>query len=188
MRLKTPIGVDLDEVVCDFSGRYKRYSREYFNVPTPGWVQRTWNHDFVTPEQDDFIWHKIDETPNFWETLDVLEGTSLLRDAQRYLQLYFITSRKATAGDSPETQSMRWLQKHFGITHPKVVVTDLKGQASNVLQLSAIIDDKPYHLRQVEKYSPGTRLFIRDHTFNRDMKDSNVKRVADLDEFLEAQS
>jgi hypothetical protein len=74
----------------------------------------------------DAIWAAIHETPDFWTTLSPLDPAAVTRIHELMLrhgwEVFFITQRPATAGDTVQRQTQRWLHAH-GFDLPSVLVT-----------------------------------------------------------------
>jgi hypothetical protein len=93
----------------------------------------------------DRVWQVIEAIPEFWTTLEPLESGVLPRlnrlAAEHRWEVFFITHRPATAGETVQRQSQRWLQRH-GFELPSVLA--LHGSRASLaasLHLHYLIDD-----------------------------------------------
>jgi len=92
------------------------------------------------------IWREVRKIENFWETLGEIEAGAVARLAaladERGWEVVFITQRPATAGDTTQRQSQRWLAAQ-GFAYPSVCVVDgSRGKVAEALGLDLVIDDR----------------------------------------------
>ena len=93
----------------------------------------------------DSIWRTIQSTPNFWETLEPAEPSVVGRVHDLMLrhrwEVFFITQRPATEGETVQRQTQRWLVTQ-GFDLPSVlVIGGSRGAAAGALRLNYHIDD-----------------------------------------------
>ena len=91
------------------------------------------------------VWRAIRATPNFWESLAPIDEGAVRRIHELMLrhrwEVFFITQRPATEGDTVQRQTQRWLVRH-GFDLPSVlVVAGRRGLAAAALQLDYHVDD-----------------------------------------------
>ncbi|MEX2272137.1 MAG: hypothetical protein WD690_11725 [Vicinamibacterales bacterium] len=96
---------------------------------------------------NDIIWHAIESTPDFWTTLKPIEDGLVKRlwdAAQKHRwEVFFITQRPATAGESVQRQTQRWLVEH-GFELPSVIpLSGSRGKACQALKIDFLVDDTP---------------------------------------------
>jgi len=96
---------------------------------------------------NDIIWHAIESTPDFWTTLAPMEEGVIARlwEAARKnrWEVFFITQRPATAGESVQFQTQRWLVKQ-GFELPSVIpLSGSRGKAIQSLKIDFLVDDTP---------------------------------------------
>lgn len=179
------LGIDCDGVLCDFSGRYADIVNEMFDVDVDIAHQRDWSFESVgvNHQMDDAIWEKIKDTEDFWKKLDPLAGADNLFWLQKKHDLFFITSRVPTKGDTVARQTARWLSCHHEIEYPTVLVADQPSQKIPLaldLGLDAFVDDKSSTVKSMR--NAGLNAYIFDQPYNQDVAEPRVKTV---DEFLE---
>lgn len=95
----------------------------------------------------DEAWDAIEATPNFWTSLRPLEPDIVLRIremAERHRwEVFFITQRPATEGETVQRQTQRWLIQQ-GFDMPSVIVlSGARGKLAAALHLDYIVDDSP---------------------------------------------
>ncbi|MDQ3069190.1 MAG: HAD family hydrolase [Acidobacteriota bacterium] len=94
---------------------------------------------------NDIVWHAIESTPDFWTTLKPLEDGVIRRlweaaDKHRW-EVFFITQRPATAGESVQRQTQRWLVEQ-GFELPSVIpLSGSRGKACQALKVDFLVDD-----------------------------------------------
>lgn len=183
---KRAVGIDLDGVCANFARAYNQMTFKMFGLPDPiDSPQTTWHPTWLTKDQEDASFVACLAQENFWETLDPMPGTNLLRDAQQYFQLYFVSNRAKAAGRGTELQSMLWLRKHFDIGFPQVIVTKDKAPVVNALSLSVFIDDNTTNCENLAVHT-SAQVYVKDAPYNQDLTNAKIIRVPTLDAFLEA--
>ena len=132
------------------------------------------NRDNRQPERRSFrgtyhrecVWREIEETPNFWSTLKPLEDGAVTRLYQLTCELkwevFFITQRPATAGDSVQQQTHKWLVEH-GFSTPSVIpLSGGRGRCAAALQLDYLVDDTPQNCVDVLSDSSTRAILLVD--------------------------
>lgn len=110
------------------------------------------------------LWDHVEGIDDFWTTLPEMEPGIVARIAHtarcRRWEVLFITTRPATAGDSTQRQTQRWLSAH-GYEFPSVCVLERsRGRLASVLQLHAVVDDRPENCLDVAADSKAKALLI----------------------------
>ena len=152
------IGFDLDGVLADFASAFHAVEARLFGedaistVDEPG--EQEERHSTVvsgapTPSRDrsrrDAIWRQIVATQDFWTTLPPTDRTAVRRIHDLMMrhrwEVFFITQRPATRGDTVQRQTQRWLVAH-GFDLPSVlVIGGSRGAAAGALRLDYHVDD-----------------------------------------------
>ena len=112
----------------------------------------------------DSIWHAIQSTSNFWETLKPIDEGAVARTHELMLrhrwEVFFITQRPGTEGDTVQRQTQRWLVAH-GFDLPSVLVLGgSRGAAAGALRLNYHVDDSPQHCVDVMCESRARPILI----------------------------
>jgi hypothetical protein len=94
---------------------------------------------------NDLIWHAIESTPDFWTTLKPIESGVVARlweaTQKHRWEVFFITQRPATAGESVQRQTQRWLVEQ-GFELPSVIpLSGSRGKACQALKIDFLVDD-----------------------------------------------
>ena len=95
--------------------------------------------------REDKIWQAIESTPNFWMTLKPKEEGAVARIHALMLQhrweVFFITQRPSTEGETVQRQTQRWLVEQ-GFDLPSVLVlSGSRGAAAKAIRLDYHVDD-----------------------------------------------
>src|SRR5687768_3839465 len=120
----------MDGVLANFSAAYDEIRLRMFGPsgPAAGDTENTEAAPRSSGEsrrRHDDVWKAIRETPDFWTTLQPLEPDAISRIHGMVLrhpwEVFFITRRPSTAGETVQRQTQRWLVRH-GFDLPSVVV------------------------------------------------------------------
>jgi phosphoglycolate phosphatase-like HAD superfamily hydrolase len=115
----------------------------------------------------DDIWDAIEGTSDFWATLKPIEPDAVRRirkmAEQHRWEIFFITRRPATAGETVQRQTQRWLIEQ-GFDMPSVIVlSGARGRLAAALQLDYLVDDSPKNgLDVIADSSARVLLVLRD--------------------------
>ena len=152
------IGFDMDGVLADFASAYRDVEMQLFgadpvtSAAEPAEEEEQPNAagaDEPKASRDrsrrDAIWRQIHATPDFWTTLRPTDPLAVRRIhhlmmKQRW-EVFFITQRPATQGDTVQRQTQRWLVAQ-GFDLPSVlVISGSRGAAAGALRLDYHVDD-----------------------------------------------
>lgn len=162
------IACDLDGTVADMERALELEARRLFgpdvclrrpfpapdNTPAAGVETAAAPEDqpaaparILTEREQRSLWTHVCRIPDFWMSLDELEDGAVRRFAAlaavHRWHVVFLTRRPQTRGESAQRQSQRWLEAK-GFAFPSVcVVTHSRGVLAGVLELHAVIDDRP---------------------------------------------
>jgi hypothetical protein len=162
------IGFDMDGVLADFSTAFREAEARLFGpgarirVERPeeqeAWQSGRWGDAGRSAgasgsvagaddyrRQCDAVWKAIQSTPGFWTTLKPLDPGAVVRIRNLMLrhrwEVFFITQRPATAGETVQRQTQRWLLAQ-GFDVPSVlVIGGSRGAAAAALRLDYHVDD-----------------------------------------------
>lgn len=181
------IGIDVDDVLADFVPRHVAMCNARFGKPAIGTLPVDWafSNYGLTPAELDLIWQDIHNTPDFWMTLAVKTGVevSLLQELASAHDLFFITSRAATLGNSITKQTAWWLGENLDMAYPTVLVTNDKGPLAAAIGLDYFIDDRPKNCVEIKEAVPTCRVFLKDTSHNQEFFDARIPRIRDVNEF-----
>jgi hypothetical protein len=112
----------------------------------------------------DATWSAIRQTPDFWVTLNPIEKDGVRRLHALMLrhrwEVFFITQRVDTVGDSVQRQTQRWLVEQ-GFDLPSVLVLGgSRGAAASALGLTYHVDDNAQNCVDIVSDSRAKPILI----------------------------
>lgn len=118
----------------------------------------------LTSRQTRRLWRHVEQTENFWETLDEIEPGTVARiasiAADRRWELIFLTRRPETKGATSQVQTQRWLEAK-GLPLPSVyVVQRSRGRIAGALALDIVVDDRPENCLDVVIDSKARAILV----------------------------
>ena len=179
------IGFDMDGVLADFSGAFREYEVRLFGAASaeetlargrerrrdPGALETDPEQEeerqakaIESRRREDAVWNAIESTPDFWTTLRPLDERAVRRIHELMLrhrwEVFFITQRPFTAGETVQRQTQRWLAAQ-GFDLPTVIVLrGSRGQAAAALGLNYHVDDRPQNCVDVGADSEAKTILI----------------------------
>ena len=171
------IAFDLDGVLADFAAAYGRIADRLFpespesRLPPAAAEQEA--AETAAPNREevrlslrrrDRVWKEIRATPDFWLTLDPLEPDVVARLHERAVarrwETFFVTQRPATAGDTVQRQTQRWLVEQ-GFALPSVVAHEgSRGRLAAALELDFLVDDTIEHCVDVVSQASAKAILV----------------------------
>jgi hypothetical protein len=164
------VGFDMDGVLADFSSAFHQLEVRLFGPSARIRIERPEEEEEkqsggrspsrVEPgrvdesrRRSDAVWKVIQSTPGFWTKLNPIDPGAVrrIRDLMvRYRwEVFFITQRPATAGETVQRQTQRWLLAQ-GFDVPSVlVIGGSRGAAASALRLNYLVDDSPQNCLDV---------------------------------------
>lgn len=185
------IGCDVDGCLADFSSAYverliKTTGKDLFTPENNAQNPSCWNWDIAagyTKAESSAAWATILTDATFWARLEPLDRRAIRRLYQQHLygydDVYFITNRM---GVSPKQQTEDFLAANGYLAATVLVAAD-KGPIINSLGLEAYIDDRPDTIEKLVGECPGTKIFIKDASYNREVRVGH--RVHSVSEMLD---
>ena len=150
------VGFDMDGVLADFARAYREVEASLFggsasmdaSAPEPSTrpgVAETPQRPYRTWRRNDAVWAAIRATPDFWVALDPIEegvvGRLHALMLDRRWEIFFITQRPPTCGDTVQRQTQRWLREQ-GFEMPSVLpVSGCRAATLTALSLHYYVDD-----------------------------------------------
>ncbi len=177
------IGFDMDGVLADFAAAYYDVEARLFGPVAPTPAGDPENEGEGTPgaereesagdpkkaareirRRHDAVWDAIRATPDFWTTLQPTDPGAVRRVHEMMLrhlwEVFFITRRPTTAGDTVQRQTQHWLVRQ-GFDLPSVlVIQGSRGAAAGALKLDYHVDDSPTNCIDVKSESGAKPILI----------------------------
>ena len=172
------LGCDLDGTLADLSSAYRKVEEQ------------------IHGDSDGLVWDAIRNIDNFWVGLEPIEpgivGRLFEVSKRCRWEVFFVTQRPATAGDSVQRQTQQWLVNQ-GFDMPSVLtVPGSRGKAALALDLDFLIDDLPRNCVDVASESRCRPILVSrladpemEHTAER-FKIAVVRSVSDALDIIEA--
>ena len=150
------LAFDLDGTLADMDAALRREAARLF-----GGAPRI---SELTDAQARRLWKHVSVIEGFWATLAEIEPGAVARlAALRALhgwEVIFLTQRPASAGETSQVQSQRWLEAH-GFELPSVfVMSGSRGKVADALALDAVVDDRPENCLDVITDSHARALLV----------------------------
>ncbi len=174
------VAFDMDGTVADMHSVLRREAERLFGAAAPAIDRESDERGAEAPadippvvarddlrlNQDQWrtLWEHVEGFENFWTTLPEMEPGIVARIAAtaraRRWDVLFITTRPTTAGEPTQLQTQRWLRNH-GFEYPSACVLERsRGKLASVLQLDAVVDDRPENCLAVAMDSKAKPLLI----------------------------
>jgi hypothetical protein len=151
------IACDLDGTLADMGAALQREAGNLFG-PDAGDFQR------LTGGQQRRLWEHVGDVENFWLSLPEIEPGGVARlavlAALHRWEVLFLTQRPATAGETAQIQTQRWLEAH-GFELPSVYVMEgSRGKLAAALGIDAVIDDRAENCVDVATESKARAFLV----------------------------
>jgi hypothetical protein len=174
------IGFDLDGTLANFAAAFHEVEVRLFGpdahidagqpekereeASEPGDEEKARQEFQEGRRRRDAIWKSIRATPNFWTQLQPLDPIAIGRIHEMTLrhkwEVFFITQRPYTDGDTVQRQTQRWLVTQ-GFDLPSVlVIGGSRGAAAAALRLDYHVDDSPQNCLDVLAESGAKPILI----------------------------
>jgi hypothetical protein len=206
------IGVDLDGTLADLSAAFRTIETTLFGMAADqsapadaGEPAETQPSSDPIPEtttdrnplrdaarRRDRIWQVARATEDFWMSLQPIEPDVIRRLHElaltRKWDVFFLTQRPRTAGDTVLRQTQRWLAAH-GFEMPSVLpLAGSRGRAAAALELNFLIDDLPKNCLDVIADSDCRPILVvrgSDEAVQRSAKSHRIPVVRSVSEALD---
>ena len=92
------------------------------------------------------VWDHIDRTSQWWLQLEPYEPDQIQRlyrtSRERRWEVYFMTTRPSSAGETTQFQTQWWLEQHRFPLPSVLTVPGSRGDAANAVKLDIAVDDR----------------------------------------------
>ena len=144
------VGFDIDGVLADFRAGFFQVAAQVLGRS-------------LSDPQDDLelfseadsrkVWKIITQTPNWWLGLAAYEPREIARlyrlSRAHTWEVFFMTTRVPTAGDSVQFQTQWWLEAQGFFLPSVVTVYGSRGDLANSLRLDLLVDDQMLNCAEV---------------------------------------
>ena len=153
------LGIDVDGVVADFRSAFRALAERELGLPASGVETELSKADV------DRLWRVVAGTTNWWLDVPAHEPDQIKRlyaqaRTARW-EVFFMTSRPPSAGDSVQLQTQVWLERH-GYLLPSVLTTPsgARGEVARSLRLDLALDDRMVNCLEIISASNSKALMI----------------------------
>ena len=174
------VGFDMDGVLADFSSAFRDIETRLFGagsaLPAEAPEVEARQEEEAASQgpagaspresrrRRDAVWKVIHETPDFWMTLRPHDPMAVRRIHEMMLrhrlEVFFITQRPATVGQTVQRQTQQWLRQQ-GFDLPSVlVISGSRGAAAGAIRLDYHVDDSPQNCLDVVSDSRARPILI----------------------------
>jgi hypothetical protein len=153
------LGVDVDGVVADFQSAFRALAERELGL-TPGDAETGLSKSDV-----DRLWRAVASTTNWWLDVPAYEPDQIERlyaqSRKARWEVFFMTSRPPSAGDSVQLQTQVWLERH-GYFLPSVLTTPAgaRGELARSVRLDLALDDRPVNCLEIISASNAKALMV----------------------------
>ena len=192
--MKTIISIDIDGVLARFDKAFVEVVNDLFNKNLPvDYEPKDWEYsEVLTPDEMSLAFQKIKTIRNFWHKLEGYTNNidslqRFLHDECRHYDVYYITSRMDTEGESAFGQTAEWLiERNLLLYNTSLLVVGNPKEKQNILKslnVKTSLDDYLPTVIQADGI-PGHQAFLLDRTWNRN-RPAGLKVVNSVREYIE---
>ena len=170
------ISLDLDGCLSFFNYSFSVVANTLFGTPIVEDINEVKKYRWedwhpLTKEQCNLTWREIDKNvEDFWFNLKPLVNDSVFRKLEdleyQGHSIYFITSRRNTAGKNVLTQTNEWIRKYSFLQHFSVIPTEKKGKILDGIKIDVFLDDYPENLIEATIEAPKCKSFLLVRPYN----------------------
>jgi len=153
------LGIDVDGVVADFRTAFRALAERELGI-APDDVET----ELSKPDVER-LWRSVAAATNWWLDVPPYEPDQLTRlyalVRRARWEVFFMTSRPVSAGDSVQLQTQVWLERH-GFYLPSVLTapTGARGELVRSLRLDLALDDRMVNCLEIISASNAKALMI----------------------------
>lgn len=183
------LGIDIDGVLADFRSAFHDTAKACLHRDIPDEVDLKAEQAL---EQADVkrIWQHIARTPNWWMGLKAYEPEQLVTlfrlTREAGWEVFFLTNRPASAGDSVQYQTQWWLEQHGFYLPAVLTVPGSRGEIANGLRLDLVVDDLMVNCVEVVSASTAKALLVSRNGDAATFKHATDRGIGVVETFAEA--
>lgn len=153
------LGIDVDGVVADFRSAFRALAERELGI-APGDAESD-----LTKADIEQLWRAVAGKPNWWLDVPAYEpeqiGRLYSRVRQSRWEVFFMTSRPPSAGDSVQLQTQVWLER-YGFFLPSVLTapTGARGELARSLRLDLALDDRIVNCLEIISASNAKAVMV----------------------------
>jgi hypothetical protein len=138
------VGFDVDGVLADFHTAFRETAGQ-IEAETTGRAPAG-AHGPLKADVMKRVWGRIGSTSQWWLGLEAYEPDEIGRlyrtSRERRWEVYFLTTRPSSAGETTQFQTQWWLEQNGFPMPSALTVPGSRGDAANALKLDIAVDDR----------------------------------------------
>ena len=184
------LGLDVDGVLADFRSAFHALA-----VSELGDKRQSDLEANLSKGDIERLWKAVARVSNWWVELPAYESDQIARlyalSRRWRWEVFFMTSRPPSAGDTVQLQTQAWLERH-GFYMPAVLTAPAlaRGEIARALRLDLIVDDHLVNCMEIVGASNSKVLHMSRQPVNAEQRDQAESRgigvVGTLAETLDA--
>lgn len=184
------LGLDVDGVLADFRSAFHALA-----VSELGDKRQSDLEANLSKGDIERLWKAVARVSNWWVELPAYESDQIARlyalSRRWRWEVFFMTSRPPSAGDTVQLQTQAWLERH-GFYMPAVLTAPAlaRGELARALRLDLIVDDHLVNCMEIVGASNSKVLHMSRQPVNAEQRDQAESRgigvVGTLAEALDA--
>lgn len=153
------LGIDVDGVVADFRSAFRAVAERELGI-APEDIDK----ELSKPDVER-LWRNVSAASNWWLDVPAYEPGQIERlyaqVRRARWEVFFMTSRPPSAGDSVQLQTQVWLER-YGFYLPSVLTTPsgARGELARALRLDLALDDRLVNCLEVISASNAKAVMI----------------------------
>ena len=153
------LGIDVDGVVADFRTAFRAIAERELGI-APDDIE----NELSKPDVER-LWRNVSAASNWWLDVPAYEPDQIERlyaqVRRARWEVFFMTSRPPSAGDSVQLQTQVWLER-YGFYLPSVLTTPsgARGELARALRLDLALDDRLVNCMEIISASNAKALMI----------------------------
>jgi hypothetical protein len=157
------IGLDVDGVLADFRTAFHDAARQCLrrDVQEPDDPKSA---QALLAKDVRRVWEWVGKRTNWWMDLQAFEPDQIERlyavTRAGGWEVFFLTNRPASAGDSVQFQTQWWIERHGFFLPAVLTVPGSRGDIANGLRLDLLIDDMSLNCVEVVSASSSKALLM----------------------------
>jgi len=198
------LALDIDGVLACFHRGFSQIANNLFGSPIVEDINQVkayhwWDWGYpLTKGQHNKVWREIDKNvENFWLNLKPLVSSEIFLRLEKLERennsIYFITSRRDTAGRNVLQQTNEWVKKYTSLKNFSVIPTEKKGKILDGVKIDYFLDDLPENLIEAVIEAPNCNPFLLIRSYNsfaiefikKSHKYRKINIVYSVEEFLD---
>ena len=193
--MKTIISFDIDGVLARFDRAFVALINDLFDKNLAlDYQPNSWEYEEVlTPAEMSQAFNRIKNQKNFWRNLKGYDNNidslqRFLHDEHKFFDVYYVTSRMDTEGESAFGQTARWLINYnLLLYNTSLLVVRDPGQKNHILRglnVKCSIDDYLPTVIQSMAISDH-QAYLLDRPWNQKNRPHDIKVVESVRQYIE---